>query len=88
MLNKACSNIPRELCAWITILGKSLPLPAVRTCLELLIGAMPTRSGLVTQSWAMLNTQKHWTSYYKYLQTHWENHSARPAYTTIQGFKG
>lgn len=68
MLNKGCSNIPRELCNWITILGKSLPLRAVRTCLELLIGTMLTRSGFVTQSWLMLNTQKHWTSYYKCLQ--------------------
>lgn len=68
MLNKGCSNISRELCDWITILGKSLPLRAVGTCLELLIGAMLTRSGFVTQSWVMLNTQKHWTSYYKCLQ--------------------
>ncbi len=68
MLNKGCSNIPQELCDWITILGKSLPLRAVRTCLELLIGTMLTRSGFVTQSWLMLNTQKHWTSYYKCLQ--------------------
>lgn len=68
MLNKGCSNIPRELGDWITILGKSLPLRAVGTCLELLIGAMLTRSGFVTQSWVMLNTQKHWTSYYKCLQ--------------------
>lgn len=65
MLNKGCSNIPRELCDWITILGKSLPLRAMRTCLELLIGAMLSRSGFVAQSWLMLNTQKHWTSYYK-----------------------
>jgi hypothetical protein len=68
MLNEGCSNIPRELCDWITILGKSLPLRAVRTCVELLIGAMLTRSGFVTQSWLMLNAQKHWTSYYKCLQ--------------------
>lgn len=68
MLNKGCSNIPRELCDWITILGKSLPLRAVSTCLELLVGTMLTRSGFVTQSWLILNTQKHWTSYYKCLQ--------------------
>lgn len=68
MLNKGCSNIPRELYDWITVLGKSLPLRTVSTCLELLIGAMLTRSGFVTQSWLMLNTQKHWTSYYKCLQ--------------------
>jgi hypothetical protein len=68
MLNKGCSNISRELCDWIIILGKSLPLRAVDTCLELLIGAMLTRSVFVTQSWVMLNTQKHWTSYYKCLQ--------------------
>jgi len=28
----------------------------------LLIGTMLTRSGFVTQSWLLLNTQKHWTS--------------------------
>jgi hypothetical protein len=56
MLNKECSKIPRELCDWITILSKSLPVRAVSTCLELLIGAMLTRSGFVTQSWVMLNT--------------------------------
>ena len=68
MLNKGCCNIPRELSDWITNLGRSLPPRAVRTCLELLIGTMLTRSGFVTQSWLMLNTQKHWTSYYKCLQ--------------------
>ncbi|MDZ7924316.1 MAG: transposase [Marinagarivorans sp.] len=68
MLNKGCNNIPRELCDWIIILGESLPLRAVRTCLELLIGTMLTRSGFVTQSWLVMNTHKHWTSYYKCLQ--------------------
>lgn len=68
MLNTGCSNIPRELCDWITSLGESLPLRAVRTCLELLIGTMLTRSGFVTQSWLAMNTKKHWTSYYKCLQ--------------------
>ena len=68
MLNKGRSNIPRELCDWITILSKSLPLRAVGTSLELLIGAMLTRPGFVTQSWMMLITQKHWTRYYKCLQ--------------------
>lgn len=68
MLNKGCSNIPRELCDWITILGRSLPPRAVRTCLELLIGAMLTSSGFVTQAWLMLDMQRHWTSYYKCLQ--------------------
>jgi hypothetical protein len=72
MLNTGCHNIPRELCDWITILGKSLPLRAARTCLELLIGTMLTHSGFVTQSWVLLNTQKHWTTYYKCLQQgHW-----------------
>ncbi len=68
MPNAECSNIPRELHEWITILSKSLPLRAVSTCLELLIGTMLSRSGFVTQSWLILNTKKHWTSYYKCLQ--------------------
>ena len=68
MRTKECTTIPNELCNWITILGGSLPPRIVRTCLELLIGAMLSSSGFVTQAWLITNTQKHWTSYYKCLQ--------------------
>ncbi|NJR72488.1 MAG: transposase, partial [Gammaproteobacteria bacterium] len=47
---------------------ENTPSRAASTCLELLLGTMLTRSGFVTHSWLMLNTQKHWTSYYKCLQ--------------------
>jgi len=69
MRTKGCTTIPSELCNWITILGESLPPRIVRTCLELLIGAMLSSSGFVTQAWLIIDTQKHWTSYYKCLQT-------------------
>lgn len=68
MRTKGCTTIPSELCDWITILGESLPPRIVRTCLELLIGAMLSSSGFVTQAWLVIDTQKHWTSYYKCLQ--------------------
>jgi DDE superfamily endonuclease/Archaeal putative transposase ISC1217 len=61
-------TIPIALCEWITFLARSLPPRAVRTFLELLIGAMITRSGFVTQTWVNLDMQKHWTTYYKFLQ--------------------
>ncbi len=68
MRTKGCTTIPSELCNWITIFGETLPPRIVRTCLELLIGAMLSSSGFVTQAWLIIDTHKHWTSYYKCLQ--------------------
>lgn len=62
------TSIPRELCYWITFLGKALPPRSVGTFIELLIGAMLTPSGFVTDAFLMLNMRNHWTSYYKWLQ--------------------
>jgi hypothetical protein len=68
MKAKESTAILAEICDWITILAQSLPPRAIRTFLELLIGAMVTSSGFVTQAWLALDMQKHWTSYYKFLQ--------------------
>ena len=61
-------RIPRELCYWITFLCQALPPRSIGTFIELLIGAMLTPTGFVTDAWLMVNMRNHWTSYYKWLQ--------------------
>jgi DDE superfamily endonuclease len=65
---KGYDGIPREPCNWITILSKALPLRSIGTFVELLIGAMLSPSGFVTDAYLMVNMRNHWTSYYKWLQ--------------------
>ncbi|SFC70804.1 DDE superfamily endonuclease [Microbulbifer thermotolerans] len=65
---KRWAKIPRELLNWITFLAQSLPARSVRTFIELLIGAMLTPAGFVTEAYLMLDMRNHWTSYYKWLQ--------------------
>lgn len=65
---KRWGNIPRELFNWITFLAQSLPARSVRTFIELLLGAMLTPAGFVTEAYLMLDMRNHWTSYYKWLQ--------------------
>jgi hypothetical protein len=61
-------RIPSELYHWITFLCRALPPRSIATFIELLIGAMLTPTGFVTDAWLMLNMRNHWTSYYKWLQ--------------------
>jgi len=68
MNTKGYARIPRELCYWITFLCKVLPPRSIKTFIELLIGAMLTPTGFVTEAYLMLNMHNHWTSYYKWLQ--------------------
>lgn len=65
---KGCSRIPRELCYWITFLCEALPPRSIGTFIELLIGAMLSPTGFVTDAYLMINMRNHWTSYYKWLQ--------------------
>lgn len=62
------STIPSELYYWITFLSRALPLRAIATFIELIIGAMLSPTGFVTDAYLMLDMQNHWTSYYKWLQ--------------------
>lgn len=68
MDNQGYSNIPKILFDWITFLVKALPLRSVPTFIELLIGAMLTPTGFVTDAWLMVAMKRHWTSYFKWLQ--------------------
>ena len=61
-------RIPSELCDWITFLGRALPPRSIGTFIELLMGAMLTPTGFVTDAYLMITMRNHWTSYYKWLQ--------------------
>lgn len=61
-------RIPSELLYWITFLCKVLPPRSIGTFIELLIGAMLTPTGFVTDAYLMLEMKNHWSSYYKWLQ--------------------
>ncbi len=61
-------RIPPALCHWITFLVRALPARSIPTFLELLIGAMLTRRGLVSEAWLAIAAQRHWSSYYKWLE--------------------
>ena len=65
---KGYSRITRELCYWITFLAEALPLRSVGTFIELLIGAMLTPAGFVTEAYLVVTMRNHWSSYYKWLQ--------------------
>ncbi len=65
---KGYSTIPRTLFECITFLTKVLPARSVPTFIELLIGAMLTQTGFVTDAWLAINPLRTWTAYYKWLQ--------------------
>jgi hypothetical protein len=68
MDTKGYGRIPPVLCRWISFLAHALPWRSVPTFVELLIGAMLSRRGFVTEAWLTVHAQRHWTSYYKWLQ--------------------
>ena len=68
MGNKGYSTIPRTLSESITFLARALPIRSVPTFIELLIGAMLTQSGFVTEAWLAINPLRSWTDYYKWLR--------------------
>jgi hypothetical protein len=68
MDNKGYRHIPEILFHWITFLTQALPIRSVPTFIELLIGAMLTPTGFVTEAWLVVDMKLHWTSYYKWLQ--------------------
>ena len=66
---KGYRHIPESLFQAITFICKSLPKRAVPTFLELLFGAMLTQNGFITEAWLAIAAKRHWSSYYKWLQT-------------------
>jgi DDE superfamily endonuclease len=68
MNTRGYDSIPSELCYWITFLGKTLPPRSIKTFIELLIGAMLTPTGFVTDAYLILDMHNLWSSYYKWLE--------------------
>lgn len=62
------NGIPSELFAWITYLAEAVPMRSAPTFIELLIGAMLTQTGFVTEAWLAIEMKRRWFSYYKWLQ--------------------
>ena len=68
MGNKGYSTIPRTLFENITFLARALPVRSVPTFIELLVGAMLTQSGFVTEAWLAVDCLCNWSGYFKWLQ--------------------
>ena len=68
MRNKGYCTIPRTLFESITFLTEVLPVRSVPTFIELLIGAMLTQTGFVTDAWLAIHPLRSWSAYYKWLQ--------------------
>ena len=68
MENKGYLTIPRILFECITFITRALPIRSVPTFIELLIGAMLTQAGFVTEAWLAIQPLRSWSAYYKWLQ--------------------
>ena len=67
-MNRTREQLLPILCQWITFLAHALPLRSVPTCIELVVGALLSQQGWVTAAYLAIAAQRHWTSYYKWLQ--------------------
>ena len=61
-------KIPVELRLWILFLCRAMPLRSILTFIELLLGALVSQHGFVTEAYSSLPMRNHWSSYYKWLQ--------------------
>jgi len=67
-MNRTREQLLPILCHWITFLAHALPLRSVPTFIELVVGALLSQRGWVTTAYLAIAAQRHWTSYYKWLQ--------------------
>ncbi len=68
MENKGYSTISRILFECITFLTRVLPIRSGPTFIELLIGAMLTQAGFVTEAWLAIQPLRSWSASYKWFQ--------------------
>ena len=61
-------KIPPEFRQWIFFLCRAVPLRSTLTFIELLVGALLSQNGFVTEAYSSLAMRNHWTSSYKWLQ--------------------
>ena len=60
--------IPTPLCAWLTLLAQAVPNRSALTFLELLLGAMITDRGFVTEALLAITPRRKWPTYFKWLE--------------------
>src|SRR3954464_15992714 len=60
--------IPIPLCAWLTLLAQAVPNRSALTFLELLLGAMITDRGFVTEALLAITPRRDGTAYFKWLE--------------------
>src|SRR3954468_15649740 len=60
--------IPTPLCAWLTLLAQAVPNRSALTFLELLVGAMITDRGFVTEALLAITPRRQWPTYFKWLE--------------------
>lgn len=63
-----CFQVSCLLSNWITALLESVPLRSRATFVELFCGGMLSKDGWVTSAISAIQSDKHWTTYYKLLQ--------------------
>ena len=56
--------IPTPLCAWLTLLAQAVPNRSALTFLELLLGAMITDRGFVTEALLAITPRRKWPTYF------------------------
>jgi hypothetical protein len=56
------------LCAWLTLLAQAVPNRSALTFLELLVGAMITDRGFVTEALLAITPRRKWPTYFKWLE--------------------
>ena len=67
-MNRTREHFLPILCHGITFLARALPLRSVPTFIERVVGALLSQRGWVRAAWLAVAAQRHWTSYYKWLQ--------------------
>lgn len=68
MLHPALAGLPANLCAWLTALVQAVPVRSSATFLELLIGAMVTDRGFVTEAILAISPRRRWHAYFKWIE--------------------
>ena len=68
MLCSVLAGLPVNLCAWLTILAQAVPARSALTFLELLVGAMITDRGFVTEAILSIAPRRRWYTYFKWLE--------------------
>ena len=67
-LRPMLTPIPTPLCAWLTLLAQAVPNRSALTFLELLLGAMITDRGFVTEALLAITPRRKWPTYFKWLE--------------------